>query len=104
MLMPRKHLKIAMLPAFEEMSRRGWKQIVGAHIRTGFADMSQVEPPTNVPRVVKQADLASVDELLATERTKRTYPEPKCPIKKDEHSVSWPRGATMKTPAPARRR
>lgn len=93
MLMPRKHLKIAMLPAFEEMSRRGWKQIVGAHIRTGFADMSQVEPPTNVPRVVKQADLASVDELLATERTKRTYPEPKCPIKKDEHSVSWPRGS-----------
>jgi len=88
MLTPRKHLKIALLPPFEEMSRRGWKQIVGAHIRTGFADMSQVQPPTNVPRVVKEPSLASVDNLLATERTKRDYPKPKCPIK-NEHRVSW---------------
>ena len=91
MLTPRKHLKIAMLPAFEEMSRRGWKHIVGAHIRTGFADMSQVEPPMKIPRVVKEASLTSINELLTMERTKRKYPTPKCPIYKDEHRKNWPR-------------
>ena len=89
MLTPRKHLKIAMLPAFEEMSKRGWKQIVGAHIRTGFADMSQIEPPTNIARKVKQASLESVDDLLSLERTKRVYPEPNCPIRNAANKMSW---------------
>ena len=58
---------------------RGWAATVAFHIRTGFADMSQVVPPES-PRA-DNATLDTLDAFLASEAKRVKYPPPVCPDK-----------------------
>ena len=77
-LHPRPALKRAIAPYLARIDRENWSALVGAHVRVGFADMSQVPPPTDEKRAL-DVTLDAVDAFLAEEARRVPYPSPKCP-------------------------
>ena len=78
-LHPREALGRKLAPYVERMEKERWVSTVAFHIRTGFADMSQVVPP-DAPRV-ENATLDTLDAFLASEAKRVGYPAPVCPDK-----------------------
>jgi len=72
---PREFLKDKVAPYLAEMET--WGFTVAAHVRTGFADVSQVVPPKTRRR--ENATLQTIDAFLASEARRVPYPEPTCP-------------------------
>ena len=79
MLQPREALRRKLAPYVEKMEDKRWVATVAFHIRTGFADMSQVVPPES-PRA-DNATLDTLDAFLASEAKRVKYPPPVCPDK-----------------------
>ena len=77
MLQPRESLRAKIAPYLHRMEEKKWRVIVAAHVRVGFADVSQLPPP-DVPRE-EEPTLANVDAFLASEAKRVPYPDPKCP-------------------------
>jgi hypothetical protein len=78
-LHPREALGRRLAPYVERMKKERWVSTVAFHIRTGFADMSQVVPP-DAPRV-ENATMDTLDAFLASEAKRVGYPAPVCPDK-----------------------
>jgi hypothetical protein len=80
---PRESLKQNVAPFLSTMQKRGWTKTVAAHVRVGFADISELAPPTDVRRA-QNATLATIDEFLAQEAKRVPYPEPVCSLGKSD--------------------
>ena len=76
---------------------------MGFHIRTGFADMSQVNPPPG--ERAEEATLETIDAFLGSEATRVPYPAPQCPAPweavEDGEAGPGPAGAGLAGPGPA---
>ena len=91
-LQPRESLRAKIAPYLHRMEEKKWRVIVAAHVRVGFADVSQLPPP-DVPREEKPT-LANVDAFLASEAKRVPYPDPKCPAEDfggADLLVDWPK-------------
>ena len=91
-LQPRESLRAKIAPYLHRMEEKKWRVIVAAHVRVGFADVSQLPPP-DVPRE-EEPTLANVDAFLASEAKRVPYPDPKCPAEDfggADLLVDWPK-------------
>lgn len=75
---PRPELKRKVAPYLVEMENRGWQHVVAAHVRTGFADISELTPPMDLARA-QNATLFTIDQFLSAEAKRAAYPKPVCP-------------------------
>lgn len=89
MLQPREALRRKLAPYVQKMEDERWAATVAFHIRTGFADMSQVVPPES-PRA-DNATLDTLDAFLASEAKRVKYPPPVCPDKDFGAATSFER-------------
>lgn len=77
MLQPRAPLKHKLAPYIAKMDAKKWSTMVAFHIRTGFADMSQIAPPDAAR--AEEATLDTIDAFLRSEAARVPYPKPQCP-------------------------
>ena len=102
---PASHFGREIAPFLHRMEEKKWR-VVAAHVRVGFADVSQLPPP-DVPRE-EEPTLANVDAFLASEARRVPYPDPKCPAEDfggADLLVDWPKpGDAVRSPSFSTRR